>query len=138
MKNLKIWQKLLLLAAVFMLPFLIVTATLLSTVKEQVDFAQGELDGVDYAVPLLKLGRRPARAPRASPIASRAGSRCRPNWRPAASNLRSDLARSTRCTRARRRGLRRPALAGSARAACEDLLAKNPAAAGKLRLATPS
>jgi hypothetical protein len=55
MKNLKIWQKLLLLAAVFMLPFLIVTATLLSTVKEQVDFAQGELTGVDYAVPLLKL-----------------------------------------------------------------------------------
>jgi hypothetical protein len=32
MKNLKIWQKLLLLAAVFMLPFLIGTATLLSTV----------------------------------------------------------------------------------------------------------
>ncbi len=55
MKNLKIWQKLLLLAAVFTLPFLIVTATLLSTVKEQVDFAQGELTGVEYARPLLQL-----------------------------------------------------------------------------------
>jgi methyl-accepting chemotaxis protein WspA len=56
MKNLKIWQKLLLLAAVFTLPFLIVTATLLSTVEEQVGFARGELTGVDYALPLLKLG----------------------------------------------------------------------------------
>jgi methyl-accepting chemotaxis protein WspA len=55
MKNLKIWQKLLLLAAVFTLPFLIVTATLLSTVKEQVDFAAAELAGVDYALPLLAL-----------------------------------------------------------------------------------
>src|SRR6478609_795899 len=55
MKDLKIWQKLLLLAAVFTLPFLIVTATLLSTVKEQVDFASGELTGVDYALPLLAL-----------------------------------------------------------------------------------
>ena len=55
MKNLKIWQKLLLLAVVFTLPFLIVTASLLSTVKEQVDFAQGELTGVDYALPLLEL-----------------------------------------------------------------------------------
>jgi methyl-accepting chemotaxis protein len=56
MKNLKIWQKLLLLAAVFTLPFLIVTATLLSTVEEQVGFARGELTGLDYAQPLLKLG----------------------------------------------------------------------------------
>jgi hypothetical protein len=55
MKNFKIWVKLALLAGVFMVPFVIVTATLLSTVKEQVDFAQGELTGVDYAVPLLKL-----------------------------------------------------------------------------------
>ncbi|MEO8160038.1 MAG: HAMP domain-containing protein [Arenimonas sp.] len=55
MKNLKIWQKLLLLAAVFTLPFLIVTATLLSTLKEQAGFARGELTGVDYAKPLLKL-----------------------------------------------------------------------------------
>src|SRR5687768_16833397 len=56
MKNLKIWQKLLLLAAVFTLPFLIVTATLLSTVGEQVAFAEGELVGVKYVQPLLKLG----------------------------------------------------------------------------------
>ena len=54
MKNLRIWQKLLLLAAVFTLPFLIVTASLLSTVKEQVDFAADELTGVDYAIPLLE------------------------------------------------------------------------------------
>ena len=40
MKNLKIWQKLVLLAAVFMLPFVIVTANLLSAVNEQVDFAR--------------------------------------------------------------------------------------------------
>jgi methyl-accepting chemotaxis protein len=56
MKNLKIWQKLLLLAAVFTLPFLVVTATLLHTVKEQVGFAEGELVGLVYAQPLLKLG----------------------------------------------------------------------------------
>src|SRR6476469_5633746 len=55
MKNLKIWQKLLLLAFVCTVPFLIVTWTLLSTVKEQVDFASGELTGVDYAMPLLAL-----------------------------------------------------------------------------------
>lgn len=56
MKNLKIWQKLLLLAGVFTLPFLIVTATLLSTVGEQVEFVRAELVGVQYAQPLLKLG----------------------------------------------------------------------------------
>lgn len=55
MKNLKIWQKLVLLAAVFTLPFLMVTATLLSTVNEQVAFARGELVGLDYALPLLNL-----------------------------------------------------------------------------------
>jgi methyl-accepting chemotaxis protein WspA len=55
MKNLKIWQKLALLAAVFMLPFLMVTATLLKTVEEQADFARGELVGLDFAVPLLHL-----------------------------------------------------------------------------------
>ncbi len=56
MKNLKIWQKLLLLAGVFTLPFLIVTWTLLSTAGEQVEFAKGELTGVEYMQPLLKLG----------------------------------------------------------------------------------
>jgi methyl-accepting chemotaxis protein WspA len=56
MKNFKIWQKLGILAAVFILPFLIVTWTLLSTVEEQAGFARGELVGVDYAMPLLKLG----------------------------------------------------------------------------------
>ncbi len=55
MKNLKIWQKLALLAAVFTLPFLLVTANLLSTIKEQADFARGELVGIDYALPLLAL-----------------------------------------------------------------------------------
>lgn len=55
MKNLKIWQKLALLAAVFTLPFLIVTATFLSTVEAQADFARDEVVGVEYAVPLLNL-----------------------------------------------------------------------------------
>ena len=55
MKNLKIWQKLLLLAAVFMLPFVIVTANLLSAVDEQVDFARGELIGMEYVIPLVAL-----------------------------------------------------------------------------------
>ena len=55
MKNLKIWQKLSLLAIVFILPFLIVTVTLLKAVEEQAGFARGELVGVDYALPLLKL-----------------------------------------------------------------------------------
>ena len=56
MKNFKIWQKLGLLAAVFILPFLFVTYTLLKTVEEQAGFARGELVGVEYAMPLLKLG----------------------------------------------------------------------------------
>ena len=55
MKNLKIWQKLILLVAVLMLPFLIVTANLLSTVNEQIGFARGELVGLDYALPMLRL-----------------------------------------------------------------------------------
>lgn len=55
MKNLKIWQKLVLLAAVFMLPFVIVTANRLFAVEDQVNFARGELLGLDYAVPLLSL-----------------------------------------------------------------------------------
>lgn len=53
MKNLKIWQKLVLLAAVFMLPFVVVTANFLSAVEEQVDLARGELVGMEYVVPML-------------------------------------------------------------------------------------
>jgi methyl-accepting chemotaxis protein len=53
MKNLKIWQKLGLLALVFTLPFLMVTATLLAAVDEQVEFGRQELIGIEYAVPLL-------------------------------------------------------------------------------------
>src|SRR5436190_13440080 len=55
MKNFKIWQKLLILAIVFTVAFVIFTISLLSTVKEQVDFAKGELTGVEYALPLLDL-----------------------------------------------------------------------------------
>jgi methyl-accepting chemotaxis protein len=58
MKHLKIWQKLALLAAVFMIPFLVVTWQLLATVdQEGVQFARQERAGLDAALPLLGLGQ---------------------------------------------------------------------------------
>jgi methyl-accepting chemotaxis protein len=58
MKHLKIWQKLALLAAVFMIPFLVVTWQLLATVdQEGVQFARQERAGLDAALPLLALGQ---------------------------------------------------------------------------------
>ncbi len=58
MKNLKIWQKLALLAAIFSIPFLVVTWTLLSTVNaEGVSFARQERDGLQAALPLLRIGQ---------------------------------------------------------------------------------
>ena len=58
MKNLKIWQKLALLAAIFTIPFLVVTWTLLSTVDSQgVAFARQERDGLQAVLPLLRIGQ---------------------------------------------------------------------------------
>jgi methyl-accepting chemotaxis protein len=58
MKNLKIWQKLALLAAIFTIPFLVVTWQLLSTVDSQgVAFARQERDGLQAALPLLRIGQ---------------------------------------------------------------------------------
>jgi len=58
MKNLKIWQKLALLAAIFTIPFLVVTWTLLSTVDSQgVAFARQELDGLQAVLPALRIGQ---------------------------------------------------------------------------------
>jgi methyl-accepting chemotaxis protein len=58
MKNLKIWQKLALLAAVFTIPFLVVTWQLLSTVDTQgVAFARQERDGLEAVLPLLRVGQ---------------------------------------------------------------------------------
>ena len=56
MKNLKIWQKLALLALVFMIPFVVVTFQFLSAVETQgVKPARDELAGLDYVVPVLRL-----------------------------------------------------------------------------------
>ena len=55
MKNLKIWQKLALLAAVFMIPFLVVTYNLISSAEKQVESTRAELSGMDYSLPLLRL-----------------------------------------------------------------------------------
>ena len=56
MKNLKVWQKLLLMGLVFMLPFGVVTWRLVSSVNTLgVEFARQEAKGVEYYGPLLKL-----------------------------------------------------------------------------------
>nr|WP_305955917.1 methyl-accepting chemotaxis protein [Pseudomonas sp. 2FE] len=56
MKNLKIWQKLALMGAVFMLPFAVVTYKMASSIDALgVEFARQELRGVEYYTPLLGL-----------------------------------------------------------------------------------
>jgi methyl-accepting chemotaxis protein len=56
MKNLKVWQKLLLMGAVFMLPFAIVTYTMATSINELgVEFARQELRGLEYYNPALAL-----------------------------------------------------------------------------------
>jgi methyl-accepting chemotaxis protein WspA len=56
MKNLKVWQKLALLGAVFMLPFAIVTYTMAKSIDDMgVDFAKQELLGLEYYSPLSAL-----------------------------------------------------------------------------------
>jgi methyl-accepting chemotaxis protein len=55
MKNLKIWQKLVLLAVVFMTPFVLVTYRLVFEVSSSIDATRQELAGLDQALPLLRL-----------------------------------------------------------------------------------
>jgi methyl-accepting chemotaxis protein len=58
MKNLKVWQKLVLLGVLFMIPFAVVTSKLISSKNEDVvEFAQKEIVGVDYYRPVLGLLR---------------------------------------------------------------------------------
>ena len=56
MKNLKVWQKLSLMSAVFMLPFAVVTYTMAKSIDDLgVDFAKQELRGLEYYGPLSAL-----------------------------------------------------------------------------------
>ncbi len=56
MKNLKVWQKLALMGAVFMLPFAVVTYTMVSSIDTLgADFARQELRGLEYYSPLSTL-----------------------------------------------------------------------------------
>ncbi|MEO5742227.1 MAG: methyl-accepting chemotaxis protein [Vicinamibacterales bacterium] len=53
MKNLKVWQRFVLMAAVTMIPFSLVTYRLVSNDLKAVQFARHELQGLQYARPLL-------------------------------------------------------------------------------------
>lgn len=56
MKNLKVWQKLALLGVLFLIPFAFVTYTMVSSINtEKVEFAQLELAGTQYYLPLSTL-----------------------------------------------------------------------------------
>jgi len=56
MRNLKIWQKLLLLGAVLMVPFAIVTSRMVLSIHALgVDFAEQEARGLEHYRPLLSL-----------------------------------------------------------------------------------
>ena len=56
MKNLRIWQKLGVMGAVFLLPFAIVTWKMTSEVNARgVDFIRQELRGLEYYAPVLRL-----------------------------------------------------------------------------------
>ncbi len=56
MKNLKVWQKLALLGVLFLIPFAVVTYTMISSINtEKVEFAQHEILGTEYYVPLSAL-----------------------------------------------------------------------------------
>ncbi len=58
MQNLRVWQKLALIAAVFMLPFAGVTYKMTSSIRVLgVDFAEQELRGLEYYTPVLALLR---------------------------------------------------------------------------------
>jgi methyl-accepting chemotaxis protein len=56
MRNLKTWQKLALTAAIFMVPFVVVTSKMMASVNALgVEFAEQEIRGLDYYVPLATL-----------------------------------------------------------------------------------
>jgi hypothetical protein len=56
MKNLKVWQKLVLMGLVFLIPFAVVTFKLISSVNTLgIDFARKELVGLKYLSPLRNL-----------------------------------------------------------------------------------
>lgn len=56
MRNLRIWQKLLVMGAVFMLPFAVVTYTMVSSINTLgTEFARQEMRGLEYCGPLRKL-----------------------------------------------------------------------------------
>ena len=56
MKNLKVWQKLLVMGVVFMIPFAVVTWQLIASVNTLgVEFARKEVQGVHYYTPVLRL-----------------------------------------------------------------------------------
>src|SRR3954470_1857129 len=58
MKNLLVWQKLALLGAVFLLPLIVVTGALISSVHSLgIATARHELLGVEYGRPLLEFLR---------------------------------------------------------------------------------
>jgi methyl-accepting chemotaxis protein len=58
MHNLKVWQKLMVMGAIFLLPFGAVTYTMTSSIRALgVEFAQRELEGLDRYAPQLKLVR---------------------------------------------------------------------------------
>src|SRR5471032_778117 len=56
MKNLKVWQKLAVMGALFLIPFAIVTYVMVSSINsEKVNFAKLELLGTEYYTPLSAL-----------------------------------------------------------------------------------
>jgi hypothetical protein len=56
MKNLKIWQKLALMAVVFIVPFAVVTYAMVSSVNTlSIEFARQEIRGLEYHRPLAAL-----------------------------------------------------------------------------------
>jgi methyl-accepting chemotaxis protein len=58
MKHLKVWQKLALMGAVFVLPFAVVTYALVTSVNSLgVNFSRQELRGLEYYTPALALAR---------------------------------------------------------------------------------
>ena len=58
MKNLKVWQKLVAMGIVFIVPFAVVTWKMTSVVNEHgVEFTTQELRGLDYYASLLPLFR---------------------------------------------------------------------------------
>src|SRR5213593_3784018 len=56
MKNLRVWQKLVLMGTLFLVPFAVVTYKMVSSINELgVEFARQEVRGLEYHAPLLSL-----------------------------------------------------------------------------------